>query len=258
MIKNSTDIWPDTLSSTERRNQLFQGLSEQSLESILANSTLQNFENARMLVQQGDDPTYIYLVVEGRVRTLRSNAEGHETTIRMLEPGDLCMEAVVFMGGPSPIAVQTVEDSRLMLIPANFVKKFVLQDHQFSANLLKIVTHHYKNAVHQIDAMSIKTPVQRVGYYFLQKHMEQGSDNMEFELPFKKSTIANHLGMTPETFSRALGQIKKMGIDVDGEKIRMKEAYALCHFCDLDAAHECTLSSKAECPHCPLHGESCH
>lgn len=258
MIKNSTDVWPQALSEKAGKPTLFQGLSKASLQKILQNSTLQNYENGRTLVQQGDEPEYVYFIVEGRVRTLRANIDGDEATIRMLEPGDICMEAVIFMGGTSPIAVQTIEDSRLMLIPANFVKKFVLQDHQFAANLLEIVTHHYKNAMHQIDAMAIKTPVQRVGYYFLQKHMEQGSDNMDFELPFKKSTIANHLGITPETFSRALGQIKKMGIEVDGEKIRMKDAYALCHFCDLDSAAECTLSNKEDCPHCPMHGESCH
>ncbi|GJL85406.1 MAG: transcriptional regulator [Micavibrio sp.] len=225
---------------------------------MLKNSTLHNYKAGQLLVQQGDQPTHAYLIIEGRVRTLRTNEDGDEATIRMLGKGEVCMEAVLFMGGPSPVAVQVVEDAQLMLIPEKFVKKFVLQDHQFAANLLKIVTHHYKTAMHQIDAMAIKSPVQRVGYYFLQKHIEQGSDNMEFELPFKKSTIANHLGITPETFSRALGQIKKMGVEVDGEKIRLKEAYALCHFCDPDAAYDCTLSNKEDCPHCPAHAGNCH
>lgn len=257
---SDSDIWTGKPSEFSKKPGLFQGLSENSLQEILEISVLQNYKSGRVIVQQGDEPTYVYFIVEGHVRTLRTNIDGDEATIHMLEPGDTCMEAVLFMGGPSPIAVQVTENSRLMLIPGSFIKKFVLQDHQFAANLLKIVTHHYKNAIYQIDAMAIKTPIQRIGYYFLQKHMEQGANNMEFELPFKKSTIANHLGMTPETFSRALGQIKKMGIEVKGEKIRIKEAYALCHFCDLDAAHECTLSNdeKKECPHCPLHTQAFH
>lgn len=258
MITKSDLIWSKKFSELKGKPALFQGLSEDALQHILENSVLQNFESGRILVQEGDEPSYLYFVVEGRVRTLRSNPDGDEATIRMLEPGDTCMEAVLFMGGPSPIVVQATENSRLVLIPANFVRKFVLQNHQFSNNLLRIVTRHYKNAMHQIDAMSIKTPVQRVGYYFLQKHLEHGPDTMEFELPFKKSTIANHLGITPETFSRALAQIRKMGVDIEGEKITLKDAYSLCHFCDLDTAHTCTISDKEECPHCPLHKEACH
>ena len=256
MIKSSTIVWPRNFAKLSKKPQLFAGLREKALREILESSTLQDYKAGHVLVQQGDEPTHVYFVIEGRVRTLRTNEDGDEATIRMLEQGEICMEAVLFMGGPSPIAVQIVEDAQLMLIPGDFVKRFVLQNHQFATNLLKIVAHHYKTAMHQIDAMATKTPVQRVGYYFLQKHMEQGSDNMEFELPFKKSIIANHLGITPETFSRALSQIKKMGIKVEGEKIRLKDAYTLCHFCDLDSAYHCTLSIKESCLHCPTHAGS--
>jgi CRP-like cAMP-binding protein len=258
VITKIDPVWSKKFSELKGKPALFQGLSEDALQQILENSVLQNFESGQILVQQGDEPSYLYFVVEGRIRTLRSNLDGGEATIRMLEPGDTCMEAVLFMGGPSPIVVQAADHSRLMLIPANFVKKFVLKNHQFSNNLLRIVSRHYKNAMHQIDSMSIKTPVQSVGYYFLQKHLEHGSETMEFELPFKKSTIANHLGITPETFSRALTQIKKMGVNIEGEKIKLKDAYSLCHFCDMDTAHTCALSNKEDCPYCPLHKDACH
>ena len=186
------------------------------------------------------------------MRSFRSSSDGNEATIRMLDAGDVCMEAVIFMGGPSPITVQTLSESRLILIPNHVIKSLTLQDNKFANNLLKIVTLNYKDAIRQIDAMAIKNPVQRVGYYFLQKHLEQGSDHMEFELPFKKTTIANYLGMTPETFSRALNQIKKLGIEIDGDVILLKDAYALCHFCDSDTANECSIENKKDCPICPM------
>jgi CRP-like cAMP-binding protein len=81
----------------------------------------------------------------------------------------------------------------------------------FAVNLLRIVSRHYKNAMHQIEAMNIKSPLQRVGYYFLLKHIEQGHENLDFKLPFKKQVVANYLGMTPETFSRTLKQMKDIG-----------------------------------------------
>lgn len=256
MIKKGNNIRAANFISSGKKSVLFQGLDEQALQQVLNNATLKNYKAGQTLVQQGDQPIHMYFIVEGCIKTVRKNADGEETTIHMLEAGDTCMDSVIFMGGPSPIDVQVTENARVMQISANFVKKFVLQEQQFAANLLKIVAQHYKKTMHQIDAMSIKKPVQRVGYYFLQKHVAQGANNMEFELPFRKSTIANHLGMAPETFSRALKQIKKMGIEVEGEKIRMKEAYALCHFCDLDTAHECTLSSKENCPLCPIHNQN--
>ncbi|MGN7439387.1 MAG: Crp/Fnr family transcriptional regulator [Alcanivorax sp.] len=237
----------------QKKPQLFENLSEESLQTLLQHSVMQDFETGRLLVQQGDKPEYIYLIIEGSLKTTRIGEEGEEATIRLLEAGDTCMEAVMFMGGPSPINVQAMSDVRLLMIPEKIIKTHILEDNQFSINLLCIVTRHYKNAMHQIDAMNIKSPLQRVGYYFLLKHLDQGHDKLDFKLPFKKQVVANYLGMTPETFSRTLKQMKEMGISVEDDTIKMQDAYCLCHFCDSDTAALCPTHDKQDCKECPLH-----
>ena len=82
--------------------QLFKGLSKESLETIIEQASLHNFAANEILVAQGDIPNYVYFIVDGRGRTFRSNIDGDETTVRMLEVGETCMDAVIFMGGPSP------------------------------------------------------------------------------------------------------------------------------------------------------------
>ncbi len=233
--------------------QLFNGLTEDSLQKLLSTSVIQDHEAAHLLVQQGDTPQGIYLLIEGSAKTLRLNEDGEEATIRMLMPGDTCMEAVLFMGGPSPISVQTLSKCRMLMIPEKTVRTHVLEDSQFAVNVLRIVTRHYKNAMLQIDAMQIKSPLQRVGYYFLNKHLEAGHDTLEFSLPFKKQIIANYLGMTPETFSRTLKQMKDIGVNVDDDTIRMKDAFALCHFCDTDTVPLCKRHDDPACGGCPRH-----
>lgn len=236
---------------------LFHGLSDDSLQVLLSNSHMGDFAENKQIVQQGDDPAYLYYIIEGRVRTLRYSTAGEEATIRMLKSGETFMDAVIFMGGKSPVNANAIEDSKLLMIPAETVRRHALHDPQFACNLLKIVTKHYKNAMQQIDSIVTKSPVERLGYYLLKLHIEQGSDSMDIALPFQKSTIANHLGMTPETFSRALSQIKKMGIAVDQETLTLKDAYTLCHFCDPDIAQGCKKFNKKECPLCTARLEQC-
>lgn len=227
---------------------LFQGLSDSSLQILLSGSHTKDFTAGQEIVRQGDSSDFLYFIIQGRIKTLRYSPDGEEATIRMLRPGETFMDAVIFMGGKSPINAKTIENSKLLMIPAETVRRHALHDPQFSCNLLKIVTRHYKAAMQQISSIVTKNPVERVGYYFLKQHIEQGSESMTVELPFQKSTIANHLGMTPETFSRTLGQIKKMGIKIDQEKLTLKDAYALCHFCDPDIAHSCLKSDTGKCP----------
>lgn len=229
---------------------LFDGLSESNLQTLLSSSHIVETEEGQEIIAQGDDVTCMFHILSGGVKTQRFNSDGKEATIRMLRAGDVFMEDAVFIGFRSPVHATTVSNSRMLMIPAETVRCRALADPQFAYNLLKILSRHYKNAIHQIDGIVAKSPVERLGYYFLKLHMEQGSNSMDIALPFQKSTIANHLGMTPETFSRALSQIKKMGIDVEQEKLTLRNAYALCHFCDLDTAQDCPRFNTDECHLC--------
>jgi CRP-like cAMP-binding protein len=42
-------------------------------------------------------------------------------------------------------------------------------------------------------------------------------------LPYEKHLIANYLGMTPESFSRAMAMLKDIGVSVDNERIHVAE-----------------------------------
>lgn len=252
MPLTKSDIWPPDFTRNSGAPKIFYNLSESVFQKLLNHSILQNFPQGRLLVQQGDQPQYLYFIVEGTVKTLRQDDNGREATLRLLRPGETCMEAVIFMDGTSPIAVQVASDAKLLLIPADIVRKTALSNTQFSNNLLSIVAYHYKNAMHQIDAMHIKNPVQRLGYYFLLKHLENGHDNLEFTLPFQKSAIANYLGMTPETFSRTLQKLKQQGVNFEDNVIKMQDAYALCHFCDSDTENLCRTGWKEDCFSCPM------
>lgn len=236
--------------------QLLRGLSSESLAYLFDSSSSHTAEASQILVQQGDTPEFVILVLSGSIRTLRMDDSGKEATIRMLQPGDTCMEAVLFMGGPSPITVQSVGESRLIFIPKHIVKSLAARDAPFANNLLRIVTYHYKNAMHQIDAMNIKTPVQRVGYYLLVKFLERGKGNLEFFFPFKKSIIANYLGMTAETFSRTLCKMKNIGVTIHEEKVQIKTPYDLCLFCDSDTEALCGEKNKKSYASCPHHRKS--
>lgn len=236
-----------------KKPQIFENLDESSLHTLLNHSILQKYDSGRLLIQQGDHPTHLYLIIEGGLRTFRIDEEGNEATIRMLSPGDTCMDATIFMNGPSPVNVQVSIDALLLMIPDRIVKSQVLEDAQFATNILRIIARHYKTAMQQIDAMQIKSPIQRVGFYFLLRSIESGKDNLEFTLSFQKQIIANYLGMTPETLSRTLKQMKQFGIDVEDETITLRDAFCLCHFCDTDTASMCPLNTHENCKKCMRH-----
>jgi len=201
------------------------------------------------LLAQGDAPKYLYCILSGRVSTTRRSPQGGISTIRMLGSGDTFMDAAIFMDGESPVGVTVLQESRIFMVPHDVVRRIALQDCLFANNLIRIVTRHYKNAIHQIDSLLNRAPLNRVGYYFLKLYLQQKGKSLVIDLPFQKSTIANHLGMVPETFSRALQQIKKRGVRIGQHQVTLRDPYSLCEFCDGDTARKCPNFNTEKCAH---------
>ena len=65
------------------------------------------------MANQGDPPSHMFFVLEGQLRTLLSNEDGREVTLRLLDPGASCMGTLLFMGGLSPVTVETVGEVRV-------------------------------------------------------------------------------------------------------------------------------------------------
>jgi CRP/FNR family transcriptional activator FtrB len=72
--------------------------------------------------------------------------------------------------------------------------------------------------VRQIKDLKLRTSAQRVGCYVLALAKSQGTLDRAV-LPYEKSLIASELGITRESFSRALSSLESAGIRVEGQTI---------------------------------------
>lgn len=235
-----------------RNSRPFEGLPDRLLDSILQSGTVRQCFSGELLIGQGDMPEHMFLVLDGQLRTFMTSQDGSEVTLRMLDPGDSCMGVALFMGKLSPVSVDAVGNARILQLPARFLKQLVVQEPVFADNMLRIAAANYRGAIEQIDAMALRTPFQRIGHYLLTEFISTGSEELTFELRFKKSLIASHLGMTPETLSRAFQKMRQSGITVDGSTITLKDAFALCHFCDLSTRESCRNRDSETCSRCRI------
>lgn len=225
---------------------LLRGVDREVRKQIIDVSHQKRFHAGDILLHQGEPCHYLALILSGHLLTLRQNPNGEETIFRLLNPGQTCMEAIMFIEGTSPISVRANSDTTILAIPRHLVESLSQNHPAFSYNLLKIVSNFYRVAMLQIDAITIKTAKDRVGYYLLNRYIDEHNAK-SFELSFKKSDIARHLGITPETLSRSLSMLKDDNLRIQGEQVHLRNPFALCGFCDSDAH---ALCEKRRDPNC--------
>lgn len=232
-----------------RHALLFEHLSFQETQEILDESFTEAVYEGEYLIHEGDEPLYFFFIIDGALITYRTNEEGDEVSIRLLGKGESCMDAVIFMGGnQSPIGVKATTAGEILKIPTKVLKKYVHKNHALAENMLNTVAKYYGESLIQIDNLAIKDSKESVGHYLLRQFIDSNQEAPCFPLKFKKTIIANYLGIKPETFSRRLKELKNDGsIDIRGEKIILTDAFSLCNYCDTLTKKTCADSCSIDC-----------
>jgi transcriptional regulator, crp/fnr family len=154
------------------KSELFSGLPVDLCSEVIAHSQHRSFARDQFLLHHGDVPRYTAFILKGNLITLRSNAEGDETVIRLLGSGETCMEAILFpQNGPSPISVRAVKPSEVLCIDAAYLTRLSESNAQFSRNLVNILAFYYRRAMQQIDAITIQDAQMRLGQYLLDRYL---------------------------------------------------------------------------------------
>lgn len=232
---------------------LFNGLDNDIFSSLLKSSSIKTYKNGSTIFSQGEEASYLYVILKGNAKIFRTTENGHESIPQILCQGQTFMETSIFLGANSPISAEAIGKVALLAIPAGIIRKTAKMDIDFAMNLLQVMSQQSASLIYQIEQITLKSATQRVGRFLVKTMLEADKRDLKFQLPFDKSIIASHLAMTPETLSRSLSSLKKQGILTEGKQISIPEMFSLCGYCDASIANKCEYYGTDKCivEYCP-------
>ena len=88
-----------------------------------------------------------------------------------------------------------------------------------------------KGFVRRNELLITRTASQRVAMFLL-AFASEGSENGSgsVKLPYNKLLIAGRLGMKPETFSRALSELRQIGVNVSRSEVLIEDVRTVEEF----------------------------
>ncbi|HVX75327.1 MAG TPA: helix-turn-helix domain-containing protein [Bradyrhizobium sp.] len=205
---------------------LFSGLSAGGLRSLLNGSVVQQAARGIILFEQGAEPTFQAVVLEGAVHLLGRSVQGQEMVIDVVEAPGLLLPAAVVSGAPYLMRAQCIEDVRILMIKADVFRALLSSEPQLALAMINCLSDQFRAMVRQIKTLKLRPGPQRVAAYLLALTRRQGNEN-NVTLPYEKGLIASQLGMTRESFSRILATLQRDIIHVDGQKVHIRNRHAL-------------------------------
>ena len=136
------------------KQEPFSLLSENQIEYIIRNSSLDYIPKDEILLKPGQIPSYLYLIIKGGFVLKK---EG--TTVEFLEKGDSIGDTSLIFDQENQFTVQAVEDSILLLIPSDIFKTLINSHPEFkeyfTKTTIKKLTEGYRRLQGSIDDTSL-------------------------------------------------------------------------------------------------------
>jgi CRP/FNR family transcriptional activator FtrB len=125
------------------------------------------------------------------------------------------------------------QPSRFLLIHASAFRAAVAAEPALASAVIESLAQQFRRMVRQIKNLKLRSSTQRVGCYILALSKRQGTPHHAV-LPYEKNLIASELGITRESFSRALSTLEKSAIKVQGQTISIRDNAQLAAVCKPD------------------------
>ena len=189
---------------------IYSGLSEEERARVDTLATLKNLQTNAYLIHQHSEANYIYMLEEGVLIMERSSASGRRQVMAFIYPGNFIGIA---QNEYYEFSVKALTDARLQEIPA---KAFItLQDEMpaLKENVRRIGGNILAHTLDQVFALGQKKAHERI-CFLLQQLQDRKSGNSAgmIDLVMTRQDIADYLGLTIETVSRAFSKLKREGI----------------------------------------------
>jgi CRP/FNR family transcriptional regulator, nitrogen fixation regulation protein len=151
---------------------------------------------------------YVYQVKEGAVRSYKLLSDGRRQIGAFHLVGDIFG---LDNGGVHRFTAEAVVKTTVRLIRRQSLEVAAETDPVVSRNLLSMTTSSLQHAENHMLLLGRKTSIERVAAFLLEMD-ERLTATGVMSLPMTRRDIADYLGLTLETVSRAVSQLRRAGV----------------------------------------------
>jgi CRP/FNR family nitrogen fixation transcriptional regulator len=155
---------------------------------------------------QAEPADYFYQVIEGAVRSHKLLSDGRRQIGAFHLPNDI----FGLEHGFHRFTAEAIVDTTVRLMKRDSLERVTKTDFAIVRRLLNMTTDNLQHAENHLLLLGRKTAVERVAAFLLEMHGRLPKEGV-MALPMTRRDIADYLGLSLETVSRALSKLQRKG-----------------------------------------------
>lgn len=196
-----------TTDTTPRPNTL-RDLGMASHSNALVNLSEFSYRKGSEIYGEKEPAEYVYQVKSGAVRSYKLLSDGRRQIGAFHLVGDIFG---LENGSEHRFTTEAIVDTTVRLVRRHSLETVAQSDAMVAIDLLGMTTNNLQHAEDHMLLLGRKTSLERVAAFLLEMDKRLTAADV-MALPMSRRDIADYLGLTLETVSRALSRLHELGV----------------------------------------------
>ncbi|MBA2937229.1 Crp/Fnr family transcriptional regulator [Paenibacillus sp. CGMCC 1.16610] len=204
--------------------KLFESLPKKDLEQVVQMAPSTNIISISKgtLVQTPEVNTNgLSIVIEGKLRLYKTNADGKQYTVGILGPGDMYGESVSFSFGTNGNYMETMENTIICSVIQEKFDLFLSLRPELALKLLEELSNRLRDRDEVLERLALSDLRGKVLFFLTKLSKKFGVEEngyQRIEMSLTHQELANMIGATRESVSLVLQEFSNEGIIITSRK----------------------------------------
>lgn len=181
-----------------------------ALKKIVAERKSRFFKKNQIIHYEGDSATGIYLVLSGKIKTIKMAEDGRELMTGIFQPEDFLGTNIILSNIPYDDTATAIEDSYLCFFPKGQFDELLLLYPDLASKFLKILSNEIRNKDAYLLQLAYQSVRKRIAEAILRLFLQR--DDVSKSVSISRDDLAALSGTASETVSRTLTEFKNEGL----------------------------------------------
>ncbi|MDD5760988.1 MAG: helix-turn-helix domain-containing protein [bacterium] len=191
----------------------FFGEAGEALEPLAPHFRPRRFPAGTVLWRAGETPSMVVAIETGHIKVYRTLPGGNAAALYLFGPGEL-FGFLPFLDGRSyPATAETIDDVSALTMSREGLLRGLRENSAVALPLFSFLGRRLRGAFDRIELLSARGALPRVAAALaaLLQEGDRGTTTI-VSLPVSSGEFARALGITPESFSRAVTDLAEAGV----------------------------------------------
>ena len=205
---------------------MFSGFSPDQLRALVTMIMRRSAPRGTAVLREGGPADCLYIVVSGRLKVLMGEADGKETILSIIGPGEFFGEMSLIDDNPRSATVIAIEACELLALTRRDFRKCLVENSNLAMAVMRVLVRRLREADRKIGSLAMLDVYGRVARLLLDMS-ESVNGQRVVTKRISKQDIAKMIGASREMVHKVMKDLQVNGyIEVQGSTIVLRDKSA--------------------------------